>query len=295
MMQRDFFEVLFTRGMVRRFKDEPIPFDLLTEILFSASRAPTTGDQQLMKFVCERDHHDVKKLYAACFEQDAVLTAHASVVVVAETDLAERHFGLRGKRLYVVQDCAAAIQNMLLTAHALGLGALWIHAFDEVAISDLYSIPPYARPQAVLLFGYPDEEPDTRPLKDFRYLTNWSQYGAKYKDPHLVVWHLSDQWERWARHAKEFVQRRANQVKSRVSEMREVEESDGTEQAEPRRPKEYVLAAQEHARQATNEFLKSLKKPGRGTVSPKKAAKRSGARKSAVGKRVSNALKKRKR
>ena len=66
----------------------------------------------------------------AAFEQFEISMAGALVVVCAEPEKAERYYGMRGERLYSTQNCAAAIQNMLLEAHSLGLGTRWIGAFD---------------------------------------------------------------------------------------------------------------------------------------------------------------------
>ena len=51
--------------------------------------------------------------------------------VVGQPAKAERFYGARGERLYTIQSCAAVVENMLLAANDLGLGACWVGAFDE--------------------------------------------------------------------------------------------------------------------------------------------------------------------
>lgn len=226
MAEADLFSVVYSCGRVQRFLDTPIGQDILAEVLFAGSRAQTTGDQQLLKFITFNEASKVKALYDACYEEDAVMSAQAAIVITAEHDLAEKHFGLRGKRLYVVQDCAAAAQNILLAAHALGLGGMWIHAFDEAQVANLCGIPDEARPQAVLLLGYPADEIERPPLKDFRYLVNWEAYGGKHKDPHILTNDFAVQWERLGTQFKQLVERQTRPIakKARIGSTEEFKE-----------------------------------------------------------------------
>jgi len=79
---------------------------------------------------------------------------------------------LRGKTLYCLQDTAAAIQNILLTAHSLGLGSCWIGAFKEEEIKIVIGAPKEMRPIALVPIGYPNESPPARsrrPLSEIMY------------------------------------------------------------------------------------------------------------------------------
>ena len=66
---------------------------------------------------------------------------------------------LRGKSLFCLQDTAAAIQNILLTAYSLGLGSCWIGAFKEDEIRQIINAPKEMRPVALIPIGYPNEAP----------------------------------------------------------------------------------------------------------------------------------------
>ncbi len=245
MRTADLFATIATYGSVKRFREHPLPLDTIAELLFAGSRAQTTGEQQLMKFIVLKED-EVKALYDPCYEEDAVMSAPLAIVIVAESDLAEKHFGLRGRRLYVIQDCAAAAQNMLLTASALGLGSCWIHAFDEEEISSLCGLPQTVRPQAVLLFGQPAEEPHRPPLKDFRYLVYWRSYNAKYKDPHLITKDFSVEWARMATQFSHAVRRGIRELRG---------EADG--EAPPR---EALKEQLRKTKKKVDAFLRSLKK-----------------------------------
>ena len=119
--------------------------------------APNAGNIQNWQFILVTDHDRIKSIYQHCLHQEAVHNAQAIIVICGLVNKAERMYGLRGKRLYTVQNCAASAQNMLLAAHSLGLGACWIGAFDEDQISNTFNIPARARPQVILALGYADE------------------------------------------------------------------------------------------------------------------------------------------
>jgi nitroreductase len=188
-------EAIYTRRSIRKFLDTPIEYDKLMEVVRAGSYAPCAGNLQNWKFIVETDRERIRSMYHHTLEQAAFTTAPAAIIVVAETEVAEQYYGMRGKRLYAVQNCAAAIQNILLAAHSLGLGAVWIGAFDENRINDLYKVPSSARTQAIVLLGYPDERPQPRHMKHLWYLVNFQRYGLKYARPHLITHDLSTEWE----------------------------------------------------------------------------------------------------
>ena len=75
------------------------------------------------------------------------------IVVCSEAEKSELFYAEKGKKLYAIQNCAAAIQNMLLAAHAEGLGSCWVGAFDEDMLKDALKIPDEVYPQAVVTIG----------------------------------------------------------------------------------------------------------------------------------------------
>ncbi|MBT0159935.1 hypothetical protein G4O51_08115 [Candidatus Bathyarchaeota archaeon A05DMB-2] len=56
------------------------------------------------------------------------------IVVCVDERRSSARYGLWGKTLYCIQDTAAAVQNILLTAYSVGIGSCWIGAFDEDAV-----------------------------------------------------------------------------------------------------------------------------------------------------------------
>lgn len=182
----DVFECIENRRSVRKYTEQPVEFSKLTTIMEAGTKAPSAGNLQNWRFILVTDKRKIKEIYEHALKQEVVFNAQSVIIVCGETDKAERLYGLRGKRLYTVQNCAAAIQNMLLTAHAIGLGACWVGAFDEDYISSLFGIPDYARPQAIITLGYPDEKP-LIDKKELSYFIYFNDFGEKIKDLHLYM------------------------------------------------------------------------------------------------------------
>ncbi len=124
-------ECIKTRRSVRKYKDKQVDWDLITNILDAGKFAPSAGNIQNWKFIVVRKEDVIKKLAKASFDQDWMEDAPVHIVVVGEPEKASRFYGARGERLYTIQSCAAAVENMLLVANELGLGSCWVGAFDE--------------------------------------------------------------------------------------------------------------------------------------------------------------------
>lgn len=182
----DVFDCIYNRRSIRKYTEEPVEFDKITKIIDAAAHAPSAGNMQNWRFIIVTDRGLINKLYEHCLQQEVILNAQSVIVICGDIEKAERLYGLRGKRLYTTQNCACAIQNMLLAAHALGLGACWIGAFDESKISTMFDIPDSARPQAIITIGYPAEKPESS-RKNLNSVVFFNQHGLKIKDVHLEL------------------------------------------------------------------------------------------------------------
>jgi nitroreductase len=86
----------------------------------------------------------------AAFGQKDLQEASVVIVVCADEKRAAESYGARGKTLYCIQDTAAAIQNILLTACSMGLGTCWIGAFKEDEVRKVIDAPTHMRPVALI-------------------------------------------------------------------------------------------------------------------------------------------------
>ena len=154
-MKEEVFEAIKTRRSVRNFMPDDIPDKVIALLLEAAVWAPTAGNAQPWYFYVLRDEYLKKKLAEAALSQVFIAQAPVVIVACADLDRAQAAYGKRGVDLYCLQDTAAAVQNMLLCVHALGLGACWVGAFDETAAADLLDLPRQHRPLAVIPIGRP--------------------------------------------------------------------------------------------------------------------------------------------
>ena len=112
-------------------------------------------------------------LARAALFQEFVATAPLDIVVTVNLKEAESAYRSRGVELYCIQDTAAAIQNILLTAYTLGLGSCWVGAFDEVAVSKALGLERGLRPVAIVVIGHPAEKPSTPFRKPIEQITTF--------------------------------------------------------------------------------------------------------------------------
>lgn len=189
------FDAIVHRRTCRQFSSEPVEFEKIAQVIQAGMFAPSAGNQQNWQFIVVTDKEKLRSLYDHTLEQDVFHTAQIGVIICSDDGSAERYYGLRGKRLYTIQNCAACIQNMLLAAHSFNLGACWIGAFDEEKVDLMFSIPGNVRAQAIILFGYPDYEAEPKETKDISHLTFFNKYGERVKKPHLIFRDYSVEWE----------------------------------------------------------------------------------------------------
>lgn len=172
----DVIECIRTRRSIRKYLDLPIPWHIVSEVLDAGRLAPSAGNLQNYKFIVAMKSGTRNALGDACFQQPWIATAPVIVTICADPAKSKRFYGARGERLFTTQNCAAVAQNMLLVAHAQGLGACWIGAFDEEKVKNALGLPLEIRPQVILAMGYPDEKvppPAKLYLETFTYFEGW--------------------------------------------------------------------------------------------------------------------------
>jgi nitroreductase len=158
----DLSEAIKGRRSIRAYKKLDLPQDTIEKLLEAARWAPSAGNVQPWAFVVASSPQTKRSLSLAAYGQEDLEEASVVIVVCADEKLAEQSYGARGKTLYCLQDTAAAIQNILLTAYSLGLGSCWIGAFKEEEARKVINAPREMRPVALIPIGYPDEAPPPR-------------------------------------------------------------------------------------------------------------------------------------
>lgn len=216
----DLFEAIMNRRTTRNFTSQAIEFERVAEIIQAGMEAPSSGNLQNWRFIVVTEKDKLREMYHHSLEQEGFNTAPIGVIVCSDDKTAENFYGLRGKRLYTIQNCAACIQNMLLAAEAFGIGACWVGAFDEEKVDMIFNIPKGIRAQAFLLFGYADEEPEPKERKEIQHVLYFNKYGETIRRPHLVLRDYSEEWARRIEEQKQSMAQKQQKMPSK-EEMQE--------------------------------------------------------------------------
>lgn len=164
-MTKDVIEAIEERRSVREFEPTPVPDATIGRLIESARLAPSAGNLEPWKFIVVKRNEIKKSLAEAAIDQDFIEKAPVCIVVCAEPERSMARYGERGASLYCLQDTAAAVQNILLTATAYGLGSCWVGAFDEQKVNATLGLSSHYKPVAIIPIGYPAEEPEIIPRR----------------------------------------------------------------------------------------------------------------------------------
>ena len=201
----DALECMATRRSIRKFLDIPVEFEKVGNILDAARFAPSAGNLQDWKFILVTDDKMRQDIAKACVEQHWIGTAPVIIIVCTDPEKTKRFYGRSGEK-FSIQNGAAVVQNMLLAAHAQGLGSCWIGAFEDEAIKRMFSIPDNIIVQAIVPLGYPDEKvpmPLRFTLENTTYIESW---GNRIKD-------LASYMEWYGEHVQKAIQKGKQLVK----------------------------------------------------------------------------------
>ncbi len=165
---------IFARRSIRKYQDKDITDDIVKDLLEAAMSAPSAVAKDPWQFITVRKKKTLKELTSEL--PNAPMLAHAGLGIVVCGDLAKAHDNLES---YMLQDCSAAIENILVAASMLGLGAVWLglHPREKrlTHVRKVLGIPEHITPMSVVAAGFPDEakEPRTRYDPSAVHSENW--------------------------------------------------------------------------------------------------------------------------
>jgi len=151
----DAMKALYSRRSIRLYGSKSVPHNMIQDILRAAMCAPSAGNERPWHFIILTDRSTLDEItrfhpFAAMVKQ-----AHIAILVCGDIML-EKHKG------YWVLDCSAATQNLLIAAHAKGLGAVWCGIYpseDRVTnFKKLLNLPAHVVPFSLVPIGFPAEE-----------------------------------------------------------------------------------------------------------------------------------------
>ena len=150
----DAMEVILSRRSIRRYTEKPVSDEVLKELLEAAMCAPSAANRQPWYFVVINDRKILDEIPNLHPYSQMLKEAPVAILVCCDSDLQLDDYG--------VQDCSAATQNILLAAHAGGLGAVWLGVYPleqrVAAIQKLLDLPENIIPISLISIGYPAEQ-----------------------------------------------------------------------------------------------------------------------------------------
>ncbi len=164
-------ENIMTRNSVRSYTSQPVETAKIETLLKAGMAAPTAGNRQPWEMIVINEREIL----------DAIPPIIRGAHMAAKSQLAIAVCGSPSQSLvpeYWVQDCSAVTENILLAAHAMGLGAVWCGAYpnneeDKVgALKELFNLPEDLYVLSIIVIGYPDGE---TPVKD-----KWKPEKVRY-------------------------------------------------------------------------------------------------------------------
>jgi nitroreductase len=176
-------EAIRTRRSIRRYLKKPVDDKLIAEILDTARFTPSSGNIQNWRFIVVKDTEKIKELTIAALNQSWMNQAPVHIIVCNDLTNIKRLYKERGEKLYSIQNCAAAVQNILLAAYSLGIGSCWVGAFDKEGVKRILKIPDGIEPEAIITLGYSFDKIFQIPHRhELHELTFFEEWGNKEKD-----------------------------------------------------------------------------------------------------------------
>jgi F420 biosynthesis protein FbiB-like protein len=192
---------LRTRRSIRRFKPEPVPVSVIQSILSTATYAPSAHNRQPWRFVVVTDFSIKTQLADAMaedFERDLVRDGVSPEKIQAQIKRSRERIGTaplvvllcldmsemdsypdrkrqQAERIMAMQSVGAAGLQLLLAAHAQGLGGVWVCSplFAQETIQKTLNLSKSWEPHGMFFVGYADELPKDKAMKDLQSLIKW--------------------------------------------------------------------------------------------------------------------------
>jgi len=194
-MSNPVIDCLLNHRSIRRFKSDPIPAELLDEILRAGTRAASAGNLQAYSLVVIDDPERLEKM-----------TFGAPLAIVALVDLyrLKRWFELNDAPFYFDQavnvfiaywDAVIALQNIVVAAEGLGLGTVYVGLVLSKNVQEWLEAPEYVFPAGLLFIGHPDESPELRPRLPLDAVVHRNSYHVPTDEE--IRAHFHDKNKQW--------------------------------------------------------------------------------------------------
>lgn len=154
-MNNSIIDLIISRRSIRKYSDKEISKENIELILKSAMYAPSAMNLQPWHFIVFDDKKVFEDLILAIPHSEMIRSADKCILVCGDTEKEKNES-------WLIQNCSASIQNILLAAHSLGIGSCWIaiHGMAQIIenVKKHFELPNNILPVALISLGYPAEE-----------------------------------------------------------------------------------------------------------------------------------------
>jgi nitroreductase len=164
-----------SRRSVRRYLPDPVPDEMLQQILEAGRWAPSANNQQPWAFIVVQDEEIRRQVaqYATYYLARHARVEEAPLLIVLCGQLRSRRY-----RKYLRGDVGMAGMQMMLQAKALGLGTCWIDGLERDEISEILRIPDYLEIVGLMTVGFLAETPPDTPRKPLFEIVHYDLYES---------------------------------------------------------------------------------------------------------------------
>ncbi|MGC9021401.1 MAG: nitroreductase family protein [Candidatus Methanodesulfokora sp.] len=163
-------KLLLGRRSIRVFEDKEVSDELIKRILDVARYAPSAKNSQPWEFVVVRDEEVRRKLASIHRYAYPLQRAPVVIAVLCNPELSPDSY---------LVDCANATIYLMLAAHALGLGTVWIQSLRNVKEINEILGSEGRIPVALIALGWPAEKPEARPRRELKEIVYINRYGER--------------------------------------------------------------------------------------------------------------------
>ena len=171
--------LLKSRRSIRRYRPDPVPDELVEQLLEAGRWAPSASNRQPWHFVVVRDKGILREVaqHAAYYFIRWAHVEEAPLLIVLCGDAHNRIY-----RQFLHEDVGLAGSQIMLQAHALGLGTCWIGGLDRKAIAGVLRVPEHIEVVGLLTVGFPAEDPKPPDRKPLAEIVHYDVFGNRGDD-----------------------------------------------------------------------------------------------------------------
>lgn len=160
------YEAAINRRTIRRFKQKPIPLEILEKLVNAGRLAPSSANLQPIEYVVINNADLVERVFGTLKWAGYISPAGnppprerpvAYLIVLANKEKSSGN---------CFRDAAAAIENILLVTLEEGIGSCWLGSIDINTLTDILKLPEYIKIDSVIALGYSNESPQIEKMKD---------------------------------------------------------------------------------------------------------------------------------